>query len=364
MLKELGKNAINIIVAHKAQIAIGAGIIGNGVAVALACKQTLTAKDIVNDHNERREEITEAKIICNREIKIYETAKNEDSNAETLQEPCSTEKYEAYKKYLDAGYKKDLAITYGKTGLKFAKHYVVPAAIFVASNVLIAVGAGIMTRNIAGLTSALATTTTAFSNYRERVKQAIGEEAENRIFTNEQVITKTVTEVDDEGNETEKEQQVVTVNGDNSQYAVKLTRACYPYCNDILKTLSNIKEIEADLNRQLIGKGIVTLNEVFEKLGLRKTAAGQLVGWVYSQNPEEQEKHGDGYISFGVFDHVDENGNVSSAPMGLNDQWEEILKSHEGSMRYNDTDEYDIWLFFNVDGVITQYMDQVPGQPI
>ena len=364
MLKEIVKNGTNFIVAHKAQIAIGAGIIGNGVAVVLACKQTLTAKDIVEDHRERREEIAEAKIICNREIKIYENAHSENSNEEILQEPCSDERYEQFKKYLDKGYKKDLTMTYGKTGLKFAKHYAVPAAIFVASNVLIGVGTGILTKNVAGLTSALATTTTAFSNYRDRVKQAIGEEAEKRIFTNEQVETKTVTEVDDEGNEKTEESQFVTVNGDNSQYAVKLTRACYPYCNDIFKTLSNLKEIEIDCNERLIGKGLVTLNEVLEKLGLRKTAAGQVVGWKYSPNPEEQEQYGDGYISFGIYDHIDENGNVSIKPLGLSEQWESILKSHEGHMRYSDTDEYDIWLFFNVDGVITQHLDDKPGQPI
>lgn len=372
MLKELTKTAGQFLMAHKAQIMIGAGIAGNAAATIIACVKTTKAKDILDDHNARREEIEEAKIICRREVKIYELYhQTHDENGAPIdpedgtmyQKPCTTEKYENYQKYLEHDFKKDTAITYGKTALKFIKHYALPGALFIVSNAAIAIGAGFMTKEIAGLSSALATTTAAFSNYRERVKQAIGEEAEHRIYTNEQVEVQKYKDIDDDGNEIEKEQTVIKTDGKNSPYALKLNRWCYQYHNDIDKTLSELKEVEKQLNRDLVGKGMVTLNEVFEALGCRKTAAGQQVGWVYCSDPEEQVKHGDGYISFGLFDHCDDNGNIMQEPQKLTDQWVEIRNSHI-SNRQSDTDEYEIWLFFNVDGVITQYMEDKPGLPL
>lgn len=52
------------------------------------------------------------------------------------------------------------------------------------------------------------------------------------------------------------------------------------HCNDLLKA-----------------RGYIFLNEVYEKLGIPKTKAGQLVGWVY----DEKNPIGDNYIDFGIF---------------------------------------------------------------
>lgn len=363
MLKEFGKNALNFIIKHKAQIAIGAGIVGNTAATVIACKQTLTAKKIVEDHKDRRNEIDEAKEICRREIKIYETANGQDKSSKTYQEPCDSERYENFKKYLDHDYKKDLTRTYCKTGFKFMRHYALPAALYLASNIAICIGTGILTKQVTGLTTSLTAVTAAYADYRERVKKAIGEDAERRIFTNEQIEVRKYKDVDDDGNEIEKEETIIKTDGKYDPYAIKLDRCCYQYHNDIQKTLSELKCLESDMNRQLIGRGMVTLNEVYEALGYNKTEAGAQVGWVYCTDPEEQKLHGDGYISFGLFDHVDQNGDATLNPRALTDQWVDILNSHT-SIRQNDTDEYDIWLYFNVDGPIIKYMDKVPGNPI
>ena len=365
MLKDFGNMALSFVKNHKAQILIGAGIVGNTVATVIACKKTLTAKDIVKDHKERRNEVDEAKEICKREIKIYDISVGKEKGGKyyTDQKPCSTSDYLKYTKYLEKDSKKELAKVYGFTGLKFAKHYAIPAVLYLASNIAIAVGAGILTKQVAGLTTSLAAVTTAYSDYRERVKKAIGEEAENRIFTNEQVKVNKYKDVDEDGNEIEKEETVITTDGKYDPYSLLLDRSSYSYFNDIQKTLTELKVIEREMNDMLRARGILTLNEVYEALGYAKTTAGALVGWVYSPDAMEQELYGDGYVSFGIFDHVDDNGTVSSEPLYLNDQWQAILNSH-GSIRQNDTDEYDIWLHFNVDGPITQFMDKRPGKPL
>ena len=351
---------------HKAQIMVGAGIVGNTAATIIACKQTLTAKDIIADHKKRREEIDNALEICKHEIKIYDIANattESSSKYYTEQEPCSTSDYLKYTQYLDKDFKKELLKVYSKTALNFIRHYAVAGALFIASNISICAGTGVLTKQVAGLSTSLAAVTTAFGDYRKRVQNAIGEEAENRIYTNEQVKVNKYKDVDDEGNEIEKEEVVITTDGKHDPYALLLDRCSYQYANDIDATLTNLKMAEKEANRMLMGRGMLTLNEVYELLGYGKTAAGAQVGWIYDPDPNVQAKHGDGYVSFGLFDHKDENGNITQDPLFLNDQWVSIRNSHLGN-RQSDTDEYDIWLHFNVDGPIIEFMDRVPGKPL
>jgi hypothetical protein len=58
-----------------------------------------------------------------------------------------------------------------------------------------------------------------------------------------------------------------------------------------------IKAQERYANDLLKAKKRVFLNEVYEMLGLPRTKAGQIVGWVY--NPENSK--GDNYIDFGLY---------------------------------------------------------------
>jgi hypothetical protein len=74
----------------------------------------------------------------------------------------------------------------------------------------------------------------------------------------------------------------------------------------------------------LQGRGYVFLNDVFDMLGLERTPAGQIVGWL------KGSKGGDGYIDFGVF--RDDN-----AYMG---------------MQFVTGNERSVLLDFNVDGPI------------
>ena len=364
-IKNFGSSAIKFVNEHKAQILIVAGIIGNTAATIIACKKTMKAKSIIEDHKNRRDMVDQTKEVCKREIKIYDVNHGDDEGGKvyTEQESCTDEQYQKYRDYLNKDYKKDLAKVYGETGFDFVKHYAVPAALYLAANIAILVGTGILTKQVTGLTTSLAAVTTAYSEYRERVKKAIGEEAERRIFTNEKVETKKYIDVDDDGNEVEKEETVITTDGRYDPYSLKLDRNCYQYHNDIQKTLTELKLIEDELNRTLMARGELVLNEVYEALGYGKTSVGAVVGWRYSPYPEEQEKYGDGYISFGIFDHIDENGNILQRPGALTDQWVDILNSHTSNRR-SDTDEYDIWLHFNVDGPITQFMEKRPGKPL
>ena len=71
------------------------------------------------------------------------------------------------------------------------------------------------------------------------------------------------------------------------------------------------------------------LNEVYDMLGIPKSKAGQVVGWVY----DEENPVGDNYVDFGIYD-----------------------LSKERVRRFVNGDERNILLDFNVDGNIWELM--------
>ena len=51
-------------------------------------------------------------------------------------------------------------------------------------------------------------------------------------------------------------------------------------------------------NELLKAKGHLYLNEVYEILGMQRSKAGQIVGWVY----DEKQPVGDNFVDFGIYD--------------------------------------------------------------
>ena len=254
MLKQIGFSALSFIKAHKAQILIGAGIVGNAAATVIACKQTFTASSIIENHKFRRGEVEEAKNICRREIEVFDVAAGDDQNGKvyTEQKPCSSDDYLKYTQYLEHDSKRELLKVYAKTGLKFAKHYWLAAVLFLISNAAIGYGTGIMTRDIAGLSTALAGTTALLSSYRDRIKNVIGEEAERKIFNNEQVKVVTYKDVAEDGEtEVEKEQAVITYDGKHDPYAILIDYHYHGWSDNIFTLLSNLKSDEIWANDEL-----------------------------------------------------------------------------------------------------------------
>lgn len=84
---------------------------------------------------------------------------------------------------------------------------------------------------------------------------------------------------------------------------------------------------QSHANNKLRANGHLFLNEVLDMLGLERTPAGAITGWLYRHDNEE--KNGDNYVSFGIF-----NGDL--------ERGEAFVAGQEDS----------VWLDFNVDGVI------------
>lgn len=267
---------------HSPEILVVAGVIGVVTSAVMACKAT-TKVD-----------------------KIVENTKNDIDKVHTATETGVTEAGESYS-VEDS--KKDLTIIYVQTGVKFAKLYgpsVVLGALSITS--ILASNNILRKRNVA-LGAAYAAIDKGFKEYRSRVIERFGEEVDRELKYNLKAKKFDETVIDEE---TGKEKKVkkngfVVSPADISGYA----RFFEKYTQDedgnsILNphwesnneyNLMFIKAQERYANDLLKAKKRVFLNEVYEMLGLPRTKAGQIVGWVY--NPENPK--GDNYIDFGLY---------------------------------------------------------------
>jgi hypothetical protein len=61
-----------------------------------------------------------------------------------------------------------------------------------------------------------------------------------------------------------------------------------------------LRNQERYANELLRARGHLVLNDVYHELGLERTTAGAVVGWVLNN-----DEGGDNYVSFGIFDDGD-----------------------------------------------------------
>ena len=109
----------------------------------------------------------------------------------------------------------------------------------------------------------------------------------------------------DENGKTKKETVDVVKNGleEYSDYARFYDDGCTGWEKDPDYNKMFLKAQQQYANDKLIAQGYLFLNDVYDMLGIPRSKAGQVVGWVY--NPENPE--GDNYVDFGIFDVTKEN---------------------------------------------------------
>lgn len=207
-------------------------------------------------------------------------------------------------KIVKAKYVKDVVVLYSGP--------VILGALSVAS---ILVGHGLLKKRYVALGTAYVALDTSFKNYRKRVADKYGEEAEEEIRYGITPGSSGKTEEIVEG----KNKKEVPVNDlrlvdptiKYSEYAVLFcpeTSDHYgesDFHNDFF-----IETEQAWANDVLRSQGYLFMNYVRERLGLNPTKAGQVVGWVYKKN----NKTGDNYIDLKKLkvDYCDNNGDVKT----------------------------------------------------
>lgn len=264
------KNMLNktklSVVKHGPQFMIVGGVAATVVGAVMACKATLKLSDILDESKDTLDK-----------IHMVENSHNEE--------------------YTEEDAVKDKTIVYVQTGVKLIKNYALPMTVMGAGIASILAGNHIIKNRYAALTAAYATLDSSFKGYRERVKERFGEEVENEIRYNLQVEKHIVT--DEDGNVTEKEVVVAPTNIDGySPYAQFFDVGNPNWDEDLSVRMAFLNAQQQYANDLLISRGYLYLNEVYENLGLNKTKAGQIVGWIY--DPEHNDV-GDNYVDFGIY---------------------------------------------------------------
>lgn len=255
---------------HSPEILMGVGVVGVVTGTVMACRATLKLNDILEEAQETRD-------------KIKEVASNPN--------------YED--KYTEEDAKKDLAVNYIQTGVKVAKLYAPAVAVGVAGVGCVLASHDIMKKRNVALSAAYLTVDKSFKEYKQRVVDRFGEEVEKEIrygIKAEEII-ETVT--DEDGNETTVTETVKTMNPTlYSDYARFFDEASPCWQNDPEYNLMFLKAQQQYANDLLRAKGRLFLNDVYEMLGIEKTKAGQIVGWVY----DRENPNGDNFVDFGIYD--------------------------------------------------------------
>ena len=264
------KNMLNktklSVVKHGPQFMIIGGVAATVVGAVMACKATLKLSDILDESKDTLDK-----------IHMVENSHNEE--------------------YTEEDAVKDKTIVYVQTGVKLIKNYALPMAVMGAGITSILAGNKILKNRYAALTAAYATLDSSFKGYRERVKERFGEEVEREIRYNLQVEKHIVT--DEDGNVTEKEVVIAPSDIDGySPYAQFYDVGNYNWEEDLSARLLFLNAQQQYANDLLKSRGYLYLNEVYENLGLNKTKAGQVVGWIY--DPEHNDV-GDNYVDFGIY---------------------------------------------------------------
>ena len=303
MLKDNLKRTLNVVKfktrKHSPEILAGVGVVGTVASVVMACKATLKVNDILDEAKEDLEKIETATITCSEE------------------------------QYSEEDAKKDKMILTVQTGVKLVKLYLPAGMLCVTSLGCLLTSNRILKKRNAALSAAYMTLDKSFKKYRENVRERFGEEIDKEMRYS--IKAKTVKEIDENGNEVEK--VVKEINPDDpsnySDYARFFDEASPYWEKDAQYNLMFLKSQQAYANDILKANGYIYLNEVYEMLGIPKTKAGQVVGWVY----DEKNPVGDNYVDFGIYDC-----------------------DKERVRRFVNGDERNILLDFNVDGNIWDLM--------
>lgn len=258
---------------HSPEILVVAGVVGIVASTVMACRATTKVSEIVDD----------TKNIIDT---IHDALENEKCTAEG-------------EVYTQEDANKDLAIVYTQAGWNLTKLYG-PAVVIGVASIACMIGSNriLRKRNVA-LAAAFATVDKSFKEYRGRLIERFGEGLDRELRFNIKAKEFEETVIDENGNETvvTRTVEVIDPNVTHSIYSVVFCEGNLGWTkNPELNKLFLIQQ-QNHANDMLRMKGLVTLNDIYDMLGVPRTAYGQYAGWVY-----DEEYDGDDFIDFGIFD--------------------------------------------------------------
>ena len=253
---------------HSPEILMVTGIGVGIVAAVVACKQTIKANDIVAEARKSLQNIEDVKeLAANNEVKY--TKEDEQQDRKTI----------------------GMQVAVG-----MVKTYALPVGLGVLSITCILASNHILRKRNAALAAAFSALSTDFMNYRKRVIDKYGKEADFMLKNGleKELVAHQI--VDPETGEVkETKEEFLTYDGTKlSQYARIFDEVGSTQWTPSADHNRAFLLMEQNyFNERIRTRGYIFLNEVYERLGFRPTKAGSIVGWVY-QNADYEG------IDFGI----------------------------------------------------------------
>lgn len=260
---------------HSPEILVVTGVVGTVSSAVMACKATTKIDEV-----------------------LAETKENIDKTKDYVEKKGFSEKY------TEEDYKKDLTIFYAKGGLELVKMYAPSVALGALSITAILSGHNVLRKRNVALAAAYATVEKGFKEYRGRVVEHFGEELDRELKYNIKAKEVEETTVDEKTGEEKVTKKTVNVADPNnySTYARFFDDGCTGWTKDPEYNLMFLKNQQRYANDLLKSRGHLFLNEVYDMLGIPRTKAGQVVGWIY----DEEYPNGDNFVDFGIYDLYNE----------------------------------------------------------
>lgn len=283
-IRKTSKKGMLSLKKHSPEILMVVGVAGTVAGTVVACKATTKLEPIINEFEEKREEI---KAIV------------EDENGEEL---------------TNENRNKELAIAYAETGVEVIKTYTPAAIIMTLSLSSILASCSILRKRNLALMTAYATLNKTFSDYRERVANKYGNDAEEEIRygIEKRKITEEIIDENGKKKNVKKEVEVSTVDASNNTIFEfsKDTTTHFDSVMDYNRQFLSARQSLA--NDMLVANGYLFLNEVLDLLDLDRTADGFMLGWIFDPNDNEV---GDNEVLFRAKESFKEVEDIEGNPV-------------------------------------------------
>lgn len=256
---------------HSPEILLVVGVVGTVASTVMACKATTKVKDILEETKEQVDQ-------------VHEVLESDEISEE---------------EYSVEDSKKDLAIIYAQTGLKFVKLYGPSVAVGALSLISILTSHKMLRARNLALATAYTAATKAFKDYRGRVVDRFGKELDRELRYN--IKAKEIEEVvvNEDGTESTVTTTVNVADPNAfSIYSIAFCEGNNGWTKDPELNKVFLLQTQNYANDKLKSRGWMSLNEVYDMLGAPRTKNGALAGWVYT----DDSSAGDNFVDFGIFD--------------------------------------------------------------
>lgn len=251
---------IKAVKASPTLLIVGSAVAGVAATVT-ACRSTIKAIDIYNEHKNNREKIEE----------VWEDAQAGELYA---------------REYTEDDYHYDVRRSNLKLCGSMLKTYALPISLTLVS---ISMGFGshmMMRKQVATLTGSVISLSEALKQYRNNVIERYGKDIDNELANN-------VKKIEIEDPETGKKKKVKkSIDNKNPysfwfgpEYIDKYGQRCknIHWSNDALYNIHQLEVFVRHLNEKLKSQETLFINEVLDTFGFPRTEIGATHGWVFDQ---------------------------------------------------------------------------------